>query len=226
MHFLTSLSPSRVERQKYCIETWTKHATKIIAVQTSSELSLIESLYPDLGIEFQTARPSSSFSKPTPKIVDILQYATEPSLLINSDISIKDESLDLWNYEEGIFKLGIRQDYFPHSTQKRFKQKYGIDAFLIYPEMVKSIPDYDFCIGCPGWDFWLPYHLWSRQDYQIQTPECRFYHELHPIGWTKEDQTSYRARLASTEYKLTPTMLASFILDITNRHHLKHVHWS
>ena len=222
MQFLTSLSPNRVERQRYCLDSW-KVFGKIIAVQREDEIPSLQSLFSD--VEFRTAAPSSSFSKPTPKITEIVKYADEPSLLINSDISIKDSNLDLWNYEEGILKLGIRTDYFPNSSSRKFRQKYGIDAFLIYPEMRDLLPDLDFCIGCPGWDFWLPYHLWFKHNYEIRTPDCIFLHELHPLGWTDQDQKSYRARIAASEYKLTYSMLPAFILDITNRTHLKAVSW-
>jgi hypothetical protein len=222
MKFLTSLSPSRIERQKYCLNSWQKYGS-IIAVQSSDEIDLIQSLFPEVKLE--VGSPSQSFSKPTPKITDIISYADEPSLLINSDISIKEFDTNLWQYEEKVLKIGIRHDYFPNNPYNKFKQKYGIDAFLIYPEMRELLPDLDFCIGCPGWDFWLPYHLWFKHDYQIQIPKCRMLHELHPIGWTEQDQKSYRARIQLSEYKLTYSMLPAFILDITNRSHLKAVSW-
>jgi hypothetical protein len=196
-----------------------KFSTDIVAVQAEHEIEALTHIFP--FVKFVVGKVSQSFSKPTPKITELVKQADVPSLLINSDISIKDENLDLWEYEQGILKLGIRQDFFPQSTYKKYKQKYGIDAFLIYPEMRDLLPDLDFCIGCPGWDFWLPYHLWSLHDYGISTPECSFFHELHTLGWSEQDQKSYRSRLQSYGYKLTPSMLAAFILDITNRNHLK-----
>ena len=218
MRFITSLHAKRVERQQYCLNTWMKLSTDIVAVQAEHEIELLTNLFP--FVKFEVGSVSQSFSKPTPKITELVRQASIPSLLINSDISIKDETLDLWKYEPKVLKLGIRQDFRP-GTSTKMKQKYGIDAFLIYPEMIDQLPDLDFCIGCPGWDFWLPYHLWAFHDYRITTPPCSFFHELHPLGWTEEDQKSYRSRLQSYGYKLTPSMLASFILDITNRHHLK-----
>ena len=223
MKFLTSLHPKRIERQQYCIDSWLKHGDEVIAVQSPKELPIIEKLFHN--VTFVTGEVSCSFSKPTPKITEIIKYAEEPSLLINSDISIKDENLNAWGYEPNVLKLGIRHDYFPNNSGKKFKQKYGIDAFLIYPEMRALLPDLDFCIGCPGWDFWLPYHLWFKHKYEIKTPTCWFLHELHPLGWTEEDQKSYRERIEASEYKLTFSMLPAFILDVTNRKHLKSVSW-
>lgn len=221
MKFITSLHHKRVDRQKYCIDSWRKHGNNIIAVQAEHEIPILKPLFDN--VQFEVGSVSYAFSKPTPKITELIKYADEPSLLINSDISIKDDNLNKWNYEKKVLKLGIRHDYFPNNKTQKFRQKYGIDAFLICPEMQKLLPDLDFCIGCPGWDFWLPYHLWAFHDYSIVVPDCWMLHELHPLGWTDQDQKSYRERLKSYGYKLTPTMLAAFILDITNRNHLKTV---
>jgi hypothetical protein len=219
MKFITSLHHKRIERQQYCLNTWMKFSTNIVAVQAEHEIEVLRNIFP--FVKFVVGEVSDKFSKPTPKITELIKQADEPSLLINSDISVKDKELSSWNYEEKVIKLGIRLDYRPVPPQTKHKQKYGIDAFLIGPDMIPLLPDLDFCIGCPGWDFWLPYHLWAYHDYQIRTPSCNFLHELHPIGWTEADQRSYRERLQGYGYKLTPSMLAAFILDITNRNHLK-----
>jgi hypothetical protein len=221
MRIVTSISLNRIPRQQYCIDSWTKHTNDIVAIQTQNE---IDALTPHFSkVSFRNGDTSSSFSKATPKLTELIKVADVPTILINSDISIKDDNLSRWNPEPGKLKIGIRQDYYPNRP-KKYLQKYGIDAFLILPEMVSIIPDLDFCVGCPGWDFWLPYHLWSQHNYEIEVVKCDFLHELHPIGWAKEDQISYRNRMTK-HYKVTPTMLPYFILDITNRHKTKHVMW-
>lgn len=215
MRIVTSIAPHRIERQQYCISTWQNHSNDIVSVNTQSEIDQLQPLFP--MVSFRIGDTSTSFSKATPKLTELIKVADEPTLLINSDISIKDENLSLWNPEDKVLKLGIRYDYYANRPQRKFYQKYGIDAFLILPEMVPLIPDLDFCVGCPGWDFWLPYHLWSQHDYEIKVVKGSLLHEFHTIGWAKSDQDSYRDRMTK-HYKVTPMMLPYFILDITDRH--------
>ena len=221
MRIVTSIAPHRIERQQYCVATWQRHSNDIVSINTPQEIEKLQPLFS--MISFRNGDTSTSFSKPTPKLTELIKVADTSTLLINSDISIKDNNLSLWNAEPGVLKIGIRQDYYPNKP-KKYLQKYGIDAFLILPEMVPLIPDLDFCVGCPGWDFWLPYHLWSQHNYEIKVVSCDFLHELHPIGWSKQDQISYRDRMTK-HYKVTPMMLPYFILDITNRHKTKHIMW-
>jgi len=220
MRIVTSIAPHRIERQQYCVSTWTAHTNDIVSVNTPHEIEQLQPLFP--MISFRIGECSTSFSKATPKLTELIKVADVPTLLINSDISIKDEHLERWAPKERTLKVGVRYDYNKNIPSRKHYQKYGLDAFLILPEMVEIIPDLDFCVGCPGWDFWLPYHLWSQYDYEIEVVSGMLLHEMHTIGWAKSDQDSYRQRMTKY-YKVTPTMLPYFILDITDRHDVKHV---
>lgn len=215
MRIVTSIAPVRIERQQYCVQTWLKHTQDIVSINTAQEIEQLQSHFPMLS--FRIGDTSTSFSKATPKLTELIKVADIPTLLINSDISIEDNHLNLWNPEPNTLKVGVRHDYFPNRPYRKYYQKYGIDAFLILPEIVPLVPDLDFCVGCPGWDFWLPYHLWSQYNYEIKVIPGSLLHEFHTIGWAQSDQDAYRERMTH-HYKITPTMLPYFILDITNRH--------
>ena len=220
MRVVTSIAPTRIERQQYCIFTWLRHTTDIISVNTANEIETLQPHFPMLS--FRIGDTSTLFSKSTPKLTELIKVVDEPTLLINSDISIEDDNLSLWTPQNCILKIGIRYDYYSHNPDKKHYQKWGIDAFLILPEMVSLIPDLDFCVGCPGWDFWLPYHLWSRHNYKIEVVPGTLLHEFHIVGWSESDQVVYRSKMVE-HYKVTPTMIPYFILDITNRHKVPHV---
>lgn len=219
MQFITSIAPNRLDRQKLCINSWLNHGN-VIAVQLEHEIENLNSMFPN--IEFKIGQPSKGFSKITPKITELISYANVPSILINSDIQIKDKSLDQWAAETNILKLGICKDFYPQYPTKLYTRKWGIDVFLILPEMREQLIAAEFCVGCPGWDYWLPYHLWFTHNYEIKVIDGQFHHEIHQIGWTEQDQTEYN-KFIQANYKLTKSMMPQFIQDITNRHHVKNL---
>jgi len=217
---VTSLSHGRIDRQQYCINTWLAKGLRVIAVQCPGETESLRPHFPNVTFKEYTLPTSNIFSKNTPTIDSMAYQAIEEKdavLLINSDISIKDSDLMFqqhWVVQPKTLSLGVRQDANPGS-KKRKQQKWGIDAFLVTPEMAQTIPDIGFRIGLPGWDFWIVYHF-HLLGYAIHVTKSRLFHENHPKGWNEADQMAYRC-LVQTRYNVTRNMLPYFILDVTNR---------
>ena len=214
LKIITSLSPSRIPRQQYCINTFSPQERVVVCVQGPGEQEKLAPHFPEC--EFVVGLASSSFSKPTPKITELIKQAGdvgEPALIINSDISIESD-ISVWDPVPGILKMGIRTD-FNRRGGKRL-QKWGIDAFLILPEMVELLSDIDFAVGCPGWDFWIPYVLCAKHGYQIEVVQAELLHEIHEQAWSKEDYEVYK-RIMMNNYHIHDTSLGHFILDITGR---------
>lgn len=219
MQIITSISPTRLERQIYCINTWKELGLPIVAIQLTTDHP---DLTKDLPIEVKYVEPPEStiFSKITPTFNSLFHHVDRPSLYINSDISIKEVPYQFWHKwepKEKIIKVGVRKDYKSSAPHRKFTQKYGLDLILLLPEM--ELPTLPYQLGCPGWDFFIPWYLWHHYDYEIETLHGLYFHENHQIQWSPEDQQSYRATLK--EHKLTGHMLAHFILDMTQRIHLK-----
>ena len=237
LKIITSLSPSRIARQQYCITTFlpqerssTEEFTKseervIVCVQGPGEQEKLAAHFP--GCEFVVGTTNTSFSKPTPKITELIkqagvvntpvyaanEQAGEPALIINSDISIESD-ISVWDPVPGTLKMGIRTD-FNRRGGKRL-QKWGIDAFLILPEMIELLSDIDFAVGCPGWDFWIPYVLCTKHGYQIEVVQAELLHEIHEQAWSKDDYEVYK-HIMMNNYRVHDTSLGHFILDITGR---------
>jgi hypothetical protein len=221
MKAVTSLSFNRIERQQYCVKTWQDRGLDVIAVQSPEEINKLKDLFPSVNFKEHTNTSANIFSKDTPEIYALTKIAEEvweECLLINSDISIKDNIknfYEFWTPEIKTFKIGIRWDCVA-GKKARTKQKWGIDVFLITPEMVNTIPNLGFRIGCPGWDFWLIYHF-HLLGYKITPTQSKLFHESHSRNWYKSDQKAYRDMLM-TKYSIdTNTELPYLIKELTQR---------
>lgn len=217
---VTSLGFGRIERQQYCVDTWKSMGMQVVAVQNPGESEKLRNSFP--GVVFKECEPSekSMFSKVTPSIKSITNQAIEEDdtiLVINSDISIKDRPSDFrshWSVLPKTLSVGIRWNAAPGS-KRRTREPWGIDVFLITKQMAETIPDLGFQIGLPGWDFWITYHLYLN-GYAVHVTGSKLFHENHPRGWNKQDQSSYR-QMVSAHYGCTERMLPYFIKDITKR---------
>lgn len=210
MKIVTSLSPNRIPRQQQCITTFPQ---RVVCVQGPGECEVLTPHFP--SCHFVVGATNTSFSKPTPKITELIKEAAfEPALIINSDISMSPD-VSVWEPVPGTLKIGIRTDF---TRNRKTLQKWGIDAFLILPEMVPLLPDVDFAVGCPGWDFWVPYVL-HRFGYNIQVVQTELLHEIHEQAWSAIDYEVYK-RIMFFNYRVHNSSLSNFILDVTNRLHL------
>lgn len=179
-------------------------------MQGPGEYEKLVSHFP--SCHFLVGITNTSFSKPTPKITELIKEATfEPALIINSDVSMSSD-ISLWQPIPGTLKIGIRTEVI---RGKKTLQKWGIDAFLILPEMVPLLPDLDFAVGCPGWDFWIPYVL-HNHGYNIQVVQTELLHEVHEVGWSDNDYEVYKL-IMMKHYRVDNTTLGRFILNITGR---------
>jgi len=189
MRFVTSLSPGRIERQLRCIDSWAKYGLEIVAVQTERESDSIESLYKMVSVVRVPERANAWGRPHLPRIVDVINQCDDgPIVIINSDIEITDSVetfRDQWMTERDGLVLGIRRDYTEGSTPKL--TPYGIDAFKITPELWHIFDvDAGFCIGAPGWDYWVPFLVW-REKLPIVVSSSVLLHENHAMAYSSKD---------------------------------------
>lgn len=214
---VTSFSPTRLEAQHKALATWNQFNREIIAVQCIGE---------DYAKEFTDnivwVKPNLHWSKRTPSITSLLaQCKDEPIILINSDIEV--DYLGEWlakPLKPQTLKIGLRTDYCHQFTQLN---KYGLDVFLITPEMLPHLTNNIWALAIPGWDFWLTYKLY-QEGYELDIVNKGFLHEFHKEQWSKED---YRrcAKLLEFEFDLTVQDISDHLQELTNRTHLKKRRW-
>ncbi|QDV67203.1 hypothetical protein Poly24_08950 [Rosistilla carotiformis] len=202
MRIITSLAPSRMDRQKECIDSWSRYGHAVAAVQ--STLDVID---PIDGVDSLAVSPSQSkFAKPhLPYITDLIDQG--PGLVLNSDISLTGP-ID-WDWRPGTLYCGIR-----HNGPEL--ERWGIDAFFVPSDIRHKIPNVGFLVGMPGWDWWLPYHchLLGVPIHVDKRPV--FQHTPHPIRWSNQDHETSKAILLE-RYAIDHDAMKRFILDITKR---------
>ena len=210
---VTSFSPTRLEAQQKALATWGQFNQEIVAVQCIGE---------DYAKEFTDnivwVKPNLHWSKRTPSIISLLdQCKDEPIILINSDIEV--DYLDDWlakPVSPKTLKIGLRTDYCHKFTQLN---KYGLDIFLITPEMKPHLTNNIWAIAIPGWDYWLTYKLY-REGFELDIVDKGFLHEAHVEQWNKDD---YRrcAKLLEFEFDVPVQDIADDLQQLTDRTHLR-----
>ena len=225
MRFVTSFAPSRIERQQHCLQSWAAIASEVIGIQSPGEAEQMRNLFP--GVQFvETELVGDMFGRPkNVRVRPLVEQAKDkPVLLINSDIEIVQEPaafIAQWSTSATHdLKAGIRWERHPATGAERLL-KYGIDVFLVTPDMVDLLPDIGLTIGCPGWDYWLPWML-HRNGYRIDAEMSRvFLHETHGRTWRDAEHDMFCAMMAS-RYKIARKQLTLFIQQQTHRKHLPH----
>lgn len=213
---VTSFSPTRLEAQHKALETWEKYNVPIVAVQCHGE-----DYAKDFTDNIMWVNPNKHWSKETPCLIDIFKLVTKPTILINSDIQLELDSLDDWVPQPNTLRIGLRTDYHPKYVQLN---KYGIDVYLLTPEIVSHLTNSVWALGIPGWDYWV---LWSmvQQDYMIDVVKEGMLHEAHEEQWNKDD---YRrcSKLLEWEFDIPVQDISDGIQQLTDRTHLKKRPWT
>ncbi len=219
MRFITALSRHRIDRQQYCIDTWKKHASQIVAVQTKADIEIIAPHFPEIDFIETDLTGEELYQLPNRVRIKAL-VDRGPGLLINSDIKItstQEEFNKDWTVVENQFNVGIRYDFDKPGTPKKLN-KYGIDAFLITKEIKEKLPDIGFVIGVSVWDYWIIWHMFCER-YHIQAKTTPgLLHLNHQLNWS-EKETKIGLKLMTNHYNLKDPkkILDAIIPALTNR---------
>lgn len=191
---ITSLSPNpeRQERQHLCLESWRDIGLHVIVVNTTSEINCCSIQEPWIEF-FESENVATEYDRPTQRISTLINVGRKnklPFLLINSDVEICGDNsvIESALQEDCKLTIGIRYNHTPGKSRNSGKpERYGMDCFLMTPEMAATVPDMQFAIGKPVWDYWIPYHFRNlRCKFNwIKTPF--FFHESHTLGWSQDD---------------------------------------
>ena len=239
MRVVTSFSPARLMHQQKCVTTWVQLGCSVIGVQARGEAEFMRLHFSDIpyvvpgeteddqpqiqlaaATIVETDRVGDVFKHPSlVRISAMLKHAVdEPILILNSDLELKctrEEFVNTWQAGEKELHMGIRWDYTgDHSTAVLLR--YGIDAFLITPEIVADLPDIGMTMGCPGWDYWIPWQLNSLGYKLITHKEPHIFHANHNRHWSDRD-TDIAMKLFQKHYNIANKPLAHGIQALTGR---------
>ncbi len=183
-------NPARAERQLLCLRSWLQVGLNVVVVNTAEELDGM-----DLPAGVTTAPcddMTTIYDRKTQFVSSLIQAGIDTGhqfMLINSDIEIDGNAslIDKAMDHSDSLTIGIRHNYYAGRRVQAVREPSGLDVFLMTPELARTIPDAPFGIGKPAWDYWLPLHfkLANTPFHWIKSP--LFYHEKHPLGWSRSE---------------------------------------
>lgn len=190
---VTSLSPSQkaLQRQTAALNSWVQFGLSIVAVQRGEEVASLRSVYPQVGTWIKCEESRGLYARETQLIKNLAMVANQTgrsALLINSDIEIYGRQDDLLSRLElpKSLVVGIRFNYAASGTHA-YREKYGLDVFVLTPAMARSLPDSPLSIGRPVWDYWLPAHFQSLGYSMEFIGDPLFFHRAHCVNWTQDE---------------------------------------
>lgn len=179
---VTSLYAGNVERQRQCLQSWRDFGLTIASVNSGQEWQSVLTAFDDLVDYWMPCQTTP----PTIKRMAMTSQELGTVLLINSDIEIYGKQQRLMDrIKPRTLTMGVRLNYFD-DTRDASRERYGIDAFVIAPEMANDLPSLPLRIGRPVWDYWLPLHFRERYRLDVIGNEL-FFHKQHAMRWSAED---------------------------------------
>lgn len=220
MRIITSFSPKRIDHQQFCLQSWLDRGCEVTAVQTAAEAEAVQQSFPNARVVV-TDKVADAFGKPHHVRIAALmdQCKSESGLILNSDIHMLSTQEQLqrdWQPDGRLFKIGIRWEQHPRTGEARLL-KYGIDAFLITPEIAEKTPDIGMGLGIPVWDYWLPYHVVHRLGKRLVTKKTDgLRHVAHVQNWQNSESDTGFA-IVKQHYGISQKALTQWIQRATGR---------
>jgi hypothetical protein len=226
MEFVTTINPnSRYERQRDCVNSWIKLGATVSSLQLPSEIQKVYELFPDVNVLVASPR-KGVWSKETPSINSLIKhYKDKEVLLVNSDIKLayqnQKEFESYFNHQEqNVLTCGIR--YGIAQNGRHTFNPYGIDVFRFFPGMLRALPETDFCLGVPGWDYWIPFYLCTALKFKLRTYfHTQIEHLEHEDRWNDTDQSTAH-RIIEKECNWHRTKVTKWIQNQTGRRSWTH----
>lgn len=192
-HFVavTSLAPRRCPRQTAALDSWIEFGLTVHAVNTAAEIDTLRPLYPQVDHWHASEDQAVGLSKRTATInslADIAAKINHTVLLINSDCeAYGNPGVLVEQMRDKTLTMGIRHNYLESRHVGAVRERWGLDAFVVTPDMARELPRLPFGIGVPIWDYWLPYHF-RELGYDLSTVvPAWLYHRQHAPGWVRSD---------------------------------------
>jgi hypothetical protein len=165
---VTSLSPSRLDHQMACIQTWLDSGFFVFIMQNKYE---IPDLLPQVPLSVEWVPISSQ----RPYIKDMAHYG----MILNSDISMSGSG-PFSIYPNTLY---LRWNYNPGLPSQ--EEQWGIDGMYLNPHDIPD--DLPFMIGEPFWDYSIP-AIFKHNNIPFSIKHDLWLHHLrHELNWSQAD---------------------------------------
>ncbi len=188
----TSIAPNDIENQQAAIKTWIDNDFEVISCNAPDEIQIISKYF--TGVKFIPMNRDlrEKAGKPYPFIFDIFQalnnFQNEICGIINSDIYLFNvnqkviEEIKRKAKNNIIYAHRYEIDNF-EEINDGFCFQQGIDIFIMNKNLLNIFEDDEFCIGQPGWDWWIPFICSMTKTEMIEFKNPIAYHLKHPLNW-------------------------------------------
>jgi hypothetical protein len=175
---VTSFYGKNIDRQLKCLRTWFANGFTVVSVNLEHEIDALKDVFP---VTFQVGQPTLLYDRLVPKVSSLIhaKVNTHSKLILNSDIEMLHDCSTFLSQAPAI---GIRRNYFDTPMDDDI-EKWGMDAFLLTNELCDTIPNLDFGIGQPMWDYWVPWHFEKLGVKLNWFADPLFFHKKHDIQW-------------------------------------------
>lgn len=198
----TSLAPGKdLHNQRMAINSWLNLGFKVASINSSEEIAVLQSYFPD--IEFVKAHRDGRdrFGKPYIYFDDCLAYFAKSQSkicgIVNSDIYLLKEEFYAFLKKEAVhfFVYGCRVDVETIENLNGNLFELGFDYFFFNKQIISHYPQSNFLIGLPMWDFWavlIPIYFRIPVK-KVITPHA--YHIIHKTNWDQKNWQVFRDEL-------------------------------
>lgn len=166
----TSIAPNKIDEQVAAIDSWVNLGFKVISINTQDEINAVSQFFPK--IEFVVAKYNSEQITGKKHIYfdaiknALLNESFRNVGIINSDIILRSQdnliSKLIENLNDSMI-FGSRTDIEDLNSFNGEKYNWGFDYFFFDKEILSKIPESEFCIGMPWWDYWVPTILINKK---------------------------------------------------------------
>lgn len=184
------------EYQEACIDSWKLNGFQVHSINSHREISLVPHYE---GVTFwQVNRDANHVAgKHLVWLSDIMKIAAKvtngPFLFVNADIILRSNSefySEIENIKPKEMLFSKRIDVDRVSDQTGTVYPWGYDLFCLHRDDIIGLEETKFIMGCPWWDYFVPYSL-ALRGVRLRIPSQHFAHHLrHHERWKPRLWTS------------------------------------
>lgn len=193
MIFITSFAPGHKSwlQQIKALKSWRALGVSVHSVNPEDEIPQLVAAFPEVIFHKATSNASEVYDKPGVFINDLICKACDVVddiiFIINSDIELENDPEKLnqiVRFANTGLSLVSRWNY-SNSFDDAEREKFGFDIMAFHKNRADMIPVYNFALGQPYWDYWLPFVFLKNKKPIVYFPDRFAYHKRHKVQYSK-----------------------------------------
>lgn len=186
----TSIPPRRKAFHGTTLGTWKALGFDIVSVNPPNEIGALAPFFPDVTFVPTTAIHRSASGNPYVRLDAIFDALANTGAavcgIVNADIAFArcpDLPLFLAEHAPNGLVFGSRVDTAEGTVSKGHFFDIGFDYFFFGQKLLRALPDSEFCMGLPWWDYFTPRFALEQGLPAVHNLSPTAFHMLHPTNW-------------------------------------------